>query len=136
MLTDHALFASVVDLKSRVFARQWACYDLAVPGRFRLLPADARLAALDRDYVQMRGMFVASPPEFEMLMARRAEADSRSNASLLLDHRDIKAGQHSPQNWHQTGTSSEVTQNVSVRYQETPANSVGRVGLEPTTKGL
>ena len=37
-LTDSAQCARVVDWKSRVFARAWARYDLAVPGTFRLVP--------------------------------------------------------------------------------------------------
>jgi len=75
MLADHSLCARVVDWKSRVFARKWARYDLAVPGTLRLLPAEARLAALARDYAQMRAMFIAAPPEFEAVMARLAEAE-------------------------------------------------------------
>ena len=81
MLADHVLCARVVEWKSRVFARQWARYDLAVPGTLRLLPADARLAALTRDYAQMRAMFIASPPEFEVVMSRLAEAERMLNAS-------------------------------------------------------
>jgi hypothetical protein len=46
-----------------------------------LLPADARLAALARDYAQMRAMFIASPPEFEVVVARLAEAERMLNAS-------------------------------------------------------
>jgi len=81
MLADHALCARVVEWKSRVFARQWARYDLAVPGTFRLLPADERLAALARDYAQMRLMFVAEPPGFEVVMNLLAEAERMLNTS-------------------------------------------------------
>ena len=38
MLADHVLCARVVEWKTRVFARQWARYELAKPGTFRLLP--------------------------------------------------------------------------------------------------
>jgi len=81
MLADHALCERVVEWKSRVFARQWARYDLARPGTFRLLPVGERLAALARDYAQMRAMFIAAPPEFEVMMARLAEAERTLNAS-------------------------------------------------------
>jgi hypothetical protein len=83
MLADHALCARVVEWKSRVFARQWARYDLAVPGTLRLLPAEARLAALARDYAQMRAMFIAAPPEFEVVMGRLAEAERVLNACRI-----------------------------------------------------
>jgi hypothetical protein len=81
MLSDHALCARVVDWKSRVFARQWARYDLAKPGKFRLLPTNDRLAALARDYAQMRAMFLAAPPAFDALLAQLAEAERTLNAS-------------------------------------------------------
>ena len=70
-----------VEWKSPVIARQWARYDLAVPGTLRSLPAEARLAALARDYAQMRAMFIAAPPEFEVVMARLAEAERTLNVS-------------------------------------------------------
>lgn len=81
MLADHALCQRVVEWKSRVFARQWARYDLARPGTFRFLPTEERLAALARDYAQMRAMFIAAPPEFAVVMARLAEAERTLNAS-------------------------------------------------------
>ena len=81
MLADHALCARVVEWKSRMFARQWARYDLAKSGTFRLLPADDRLDALARDYAQMRAMFITTPPEFDALLARLAEAERRLNKS-------------------------------------------------------
>ena len=81
MLADHALCERVVEWKSRVFARQWARYDLARPATFRLLPTDERRAALSRDYAQMRAMFIAAPPEFEVVMAHLAEAERALNAS-------------------------------------------------------
>ena len=81
MLADHALRERVVEWKNRVFARQWARYDLARPATFRLLPNDERRAALSRDYAQMRAMFIAAPPEFEIVLARLAEAERALNAS-------------------------------------------------------
>ncbi|WP_309639590.1 nucleotidyl transferase AbiEii/AbiGii toxin family protein [Methylibium sp.] len=81
MLADHALCERVVEWKSRVFARQWARYDLARPGTFRLVPTEERLTALARDYAQMLAMFIAAPPEFGVVMARLAEAERTLNAS-------------------------------------------------------
>ncbi|MDP3610322.1 MAG: hypothetical protein Q8R98_00570, partial [Rubrivivax sp.] len=69
------VFPPAYEWKSRVFARQLARDDLAVPGRLRSLPAEARLAALARDDAQMRAMFVAAPPEFEVVRSRLAEAE-------------------------------------------------------------
>jgi Nucleotidyl transferase AbiEii toxin, Type IV TA system len=79
MLSDQPLCARVVEWKSRVFARQWARYDLAKPGTFQLLPTDNRLAALARDYAQMRAMFLAAPPDFDAVLAHLAEAERTLN---------------------------------------------------------
>ena len=79
MLADHALCARVVEWKSRVFARHWARYDLARPGSFRLLPPEGRLAALARDYAQMRAMFLTAPPVFDAVMTQLADAERTLN---------------------------------------------------------
>ncbi len=80
MLADHALCAKVVEWKSRVFARQWARYELAKPGTFRLLPPATRRAALARDYAQMRAMFLATPLEFDAVLEVLDAAQRTLNA--------------------------------------------------------
>lgn len=79
MLADHTLCARVVEWKSRVFARQWARYDLAKPGTFRLLPPARQSAALARDYAQMRAMFLAEPPGFDSVLAVLETAERTLN---------------------------------------------------------
>ncbi len=82
MLGDHALCARVVGWKSRVFARQWARYDTALPGSFRLLPAAARIGELARDYAAMRPMFLTPPPAFDAVLAQLAEAERVLNEGV------------------------------------------------------
>lgn len=79
MLADHTLCSRVVTWKSRVFSRQWARYDLAVPGSFRLVPPAPRIRELTRDYQQMRAMFLAEPPPFEIVMGLLEEAEQTLN---------------------------------------------------------
>ncbi len=79
-LSDQAQCARVVDWKSRVFARAWARYDLAVPGTFRLLPPGSRHAALAQDYATMRPMFLSEPPPFDALLETLAKAEATLNA--------------------------------------------------------
>lgn len=79
-LADRAQCARVVDWKSRVFARAWARYDLAVPGSFRLVPPPQRHAALAQDYATMRPMFLSEPPPFAALMKSLAGAEATLNA--------------------------------------------------------
>lgn len=79
-LADKTQCQRVVDWKSRVFARGWARYDLAVQGTFRLTPAPQRQADLAQDYATMRPMFMTEPPPFADLMLRLAEAEAALNA--------------------------------------------------------
>lgn len=81
MLAEHTLCARVVEWKNRLFARQWARYDLAQPGSFRLLPAANRLDALARDYTQMRAMFISEPPRFEEVLAALSQAERTLNTT-------------------------------------------------------
>ena len=78
-LADRAQCDRVVDWKSRVFARGWARYDLARHGSFRLVPPEARQAALAQDYLTMRPLFMTEPPPFSKLMQRLADAEQRLN---------------------------------------------------------
>jgi hypothetical protein len=81
MLADHALCARVVDWKSRVFARQWARYDLAKPRTFRLLPPAARVGPLARDYAQMSAMFLSPAPQFDAVLRMLEAAEQHLNAT-------------------------------------------------------
>lgn len=58
----------VVDWKKQFFARAWARYDLAMPGSFRLHPPDHRLAELERDFAEMREMFIGAPPVLSAIL--------------------------------------------------------------------
>lgn len=79
-LADAALCAHVVDWKGRVFPRAWARYDLARAGSFRLVPAESRRAALAQDYAAMQQMFISTPPAFDRVLDRLAQAEAQLNA--------------------------------------------------------
>jgi hypothetical protein len=76
---QHSLRKRVVEWKARFFGSAWANYDLAKPGTFRLLPRDARLPALRRDYEAMRDMYLSEPPTFDVVLAKLAELGRRIN---------------------------------------------------------
>ncbi len=80
-LADETLCVHVVDWKARVFPRAWARYDLAKAGSFRLLPPNPRRAALAQDYAAMQQMFIGTPPAFDDVLDRLAQAEARLNAS-------------------------------------------------------
>jgi hypothetical protein len=78
-LREVALRQRVVDWKAKFFARSWARYDLAVPGTFRLVPPDSRLPELERDYAEMRQMFLDDPAGFPDIMAALRNLEQRIN---------------------------------------------------------
>ncbi len=63
-LADLALLEDVVAFKQRFYPRGWAQYDEAKPGTFKLIPAGHVLAAVEKDYVQMRNMIFGRYPNF------------------------------------------------------------------------
>ena len=69
----------VVDWKARFFGSAWARYDLAVPGTFRLVPAEARVDALRRDYKAMRDMYLSEPPSFDEILTQLAQMERQIN---------------------------------------------------------
>jgi len=78
-LEDSQLRQRVVDWKTRFFARAWARYDLARPGTFRLLPTQERMSELERDYKEMREMFIGEPLSFSVIMDILMELEKRIN---------------------------------------------------------
>ena len=78
-LSDDALRQRVVDWKSRFFAANWARYDLAKPGSFRLAPPEFRIKELEEDYRAMRPMFLTEPPQFEKVVKALSDLESRIN---------------------------------------------------------
>lgn len=76
-LADLALLEDVVAFKQRFYPRGWAQYDQAKPGTFRLVPAEHVLAAVEKDYVQMRNMIFGRYPAFAEIMEtlRRLEVE-------------------------------------------------------------
>ena len=68
--------------KSRFFASSWARYDTAVPGTLRLVPPDARIAELRRDYSAMEPMFLSPPPALDDIIATLRDAELVINGKL------------------------------------------------------
>jgi hypothetical protein len=80
------------DLRDRVIAHKkiffesaWASMETAVPGQFKLIPAQARLAYLEEDYRDMRPMYFKEPPPWseivDTLRALEQEINNTSDAS-------------------------------------------------------
>jgi hypothetical protein len=71
----------VVAWKGQFFGSNWANYDLAKPGTFRLVPPDGRMTALRRDYQAMKDMYLSEPASFDDVMAALGELERRINVS-------------------------------------------------------
>lgn len=79
----HDLRERVVGWKGRFFGSSWASYDLAKPGTFRLVPPDHRQAALRRDYLAMRDMYLSEPAPFDRVLEELGELERRINGAPM-----------------------------------------------------
>jgi hypothetical protein len=79
-LADLALLEDVVAFKQRFYRRPWAHYDLAKPGTFRLVPSGHVLAAVEKDYAQMRNMIFGRYPDFAEIMETLRTLEAEINA--------------------------------------------------------
>ena len=75
------LLARVRLHKSRYFGSSWANYATAVPGTLRLLPPEARIAEMRRDYAAMEPMFLSQPMKFDEMLAVLREDELALNRS-------------------------------------------------------
>ena len=80
-LADLALLEDVVAFKQRFYPRGWAHYDLAKPGTFRLLPSGHVLAAIEKDYAQMRNMIFGRYPDFAEIMETLRALETEINSA-------------------------------------------------------
>jgi len=69
------LLQDVVRHKSRFFASNWANYETAIPGSFRLVPPEHRHLELAKDLEAMKPMFLNPPPKMDHLLLQLAEAE-------------------------------------------------------------
>ncbi len=89
-LAQHPAGAAAVeraDLRTRVVAHKqvffpaaWASYETAVPGTFRLIPPESRLAPLAADYRAMQDMFFRPQPTWPELVATLVSLENQLNA--------------------------------------------------------
>jgi hypothetical protein len=78
-LADLALLEDVVEFKQRFYRRPWANYDQAKPGTFRLIPTGHVLAAVEKDYAQMRNMIFGRFPSFAEIMETLHKLEAEIN---------------------------------------------------------
>lgn len=79
-LADLALLKEVVEFKQRFYPSAWAKYELAVPGSFRLVPYEARLTELEKDFQAMQSMIFDKHLSFEAMLDALSELEQEINA--------------------------------------------------------
>ncbi len=78
-LADMPLLSQVVRHKETFYPSAWAEYARARPGSLRLLPAETRRAALERDYRSMGVMIFGEPPPFGTIIEALAALEQDVN---------------------------------------------------------
>jgi hypothetical protein len=81
VLANDDLRKQVVDWKNRFFPSGWAHYETAKPGSFHLGPPEFRLTELERDYREMRPMFLKEQPEFASVLSELSDVERKINQS-------------------------------------------------------
>jgi hypothetical protein len=78
---EIGLLRDVVEFKTRFYPVQWARYDTAAPGTFKLLHADAdRVRQLEQDYREMQIMLFGEPPAFTSILSTLQALEQEINA--------------------------------------------------------
>ncbi len=68
-LEQFNLLKNVVEFKQKFYPRTWAKYDECLISKFKLIPPDYRIFALNADYKQMRIMIFGNYPEFNEILS-------------------------------------------------------------------
>jgi hypothetical protein len=79
-LADFALLKSVVESKMQFYPRNWARYDLAMPGSMKLAPPDYLLRSLRRDYQEMAIMIYGERISFDEILEQIRILEAEINA--------------------------------------------------------
>ncbi len=83
-LTDLALLKDVVAFKRRFYRCSWANYENARPGTFRLIPGQARLEELEKDYRQMKVMIFGDVPKFDQIIGMLKALEDEINGRRTI----------------------------------------------------
>jgi hypothetical protein len=78
-VADLDLLARVRTHKQTCFRSGWAHYESAVPGSLHLVPIAERRVQIERDYLGMADMFMATPPSFATIMAQLQAMERQIN---------------------------------------------------------
>lgn len=78
-LTSIDLLQAVRNHNLIAFRQAWKRFDEAVPGSVKLVPQSELQAAVEKDYREMRGMFIGKVPDFDYIMDQLRLAENEIN---------------------------------------------------------
>ena len=78
-LQDLELLEQVVRFKKQFYYSEGAKYDLAKPGKMRLIPENNDIELLNDDYVKMREMIFGEYPDFDLIISKHGELETKIN---------------------------------------------------------
>lgn len=79
-LSDLDMLAAVVAFKQRFYPSAWAQYALAKPPSFKLMPPEAKVSELAKDYQAMQNMIFDKPLSFEEVIETLQKLEQEINA--------------------------------------------------------
>ena len=79
-LADLEMLAAVVAFKQRFYPSAWAHYELARPPTLKLIPPEARISELAKDYQSMQNMIFDKPLSFDEVMQTLTALEKEINA--------------------------------------------------------
>lgn len=79
-LADLEMLAAVVTFKQRFYPSAWAQYALAKPPTLKLMPSDARVSEIAKDYQAMQNMIFDQPLSFDEVMQTLTALENEINA--------------------------------------------------------
>ncbi len=79
-LADLDMLAAVVAFKQRFYPSAWAQYELAKVPTLKLMPPEARITELAKDYQAMQNMIFDKPLSFEDVMSTLTALEKEINA--------------------------------------------------------
>ncbi len=82
-LADLEMLAAVVAFKQKFYPSAWAQYEMAKPPTLKLIPPEARISELAKDYQAMQNMIFDKPLSFDEVMQTLIELEQEINA---LEH--------------------------------------------------
>jgi hypothetical protein len=79
-MADEGLFESVIEHRQAFFNQNWVDYSTLKKGSLKLVPSSEHMDGWQKDYEEMKEMFLGEPPTFEVILGSIRELESKLNS--------------------------------------------------------